>query len=125
MAVLRTVPRLKPAMCSSTCVGVQPGSGSVTLKKASLARCSKGPGMSIEAKVSARMKGGVSSSTGASRLGCEPEHAVTRTPAATAASNPLRFAMDRKLPQPAPGVRQESEAELALGAAPRVLPEAG
>src|SRR5713226_5294641 len=51
-------------MCSSTSFGAQPGSGKVTLKNASLARFSNGPGMSIEANVSARMNGGVSSTTG-------------------------------------------------------------
>src|ERR1035441_2758951 len=55
------VPRLKPCRSSSAFLAGQLASGSVTLKKASLATFSKGPGVSMEAVVSARMKGGVSS----------------------------------------------------------------
>ena len=58
------VPRLKPCRYSSVCFASQVFSGSVTLKNASLATFSNGPGVSIDAVVSARMNGGVSSTIG-------------------------------------------------------------
>ena len=59
-----TVPTLNECMNPSTCAGVMDSSGKVTLKYAAVALDSNGPGVSIEAKVVARMKGGVSSTVG-------------------------------------------------------------
>ncbi len=70
--MLTIVPTLNAAMCSATCCGVQSFSGSVTLKYAVVEFFSNGPGVSMEAWVVARMKGGVSSSTG-----CTSEGMVT------------------------------------------------
>src|SRR2546423_8840800 len=56
--------QLNPDKCSAVLIADQSGSGSVTLKKASLATFSYGPGVSIDAEVGARMNGGVSSRIG-------------------------------------------------------------
>src|ERR1700722_2979357 len=60
MAVLIIVPLLNSAMSSCVCCLVLCASGTVTLKKAWVDTFSKGPGVSMEAVVVARMKGGVS-----------------------------------------------------------------
>jgi len=56
-------------MYSSICGGVQSFSGSVTLKNASVDLVSNGPGASMEAKVVARINGGVSCKVGRLRDG--------------------------------------------------------
>ena len=59
------VPRLKPSIQLFVFSADHVGSGSVTLKNASVALFSYGPGVSMDAELRARAKGGVSCTVGA------------------------------------------------------------